>query len=67
MINDTTVGFGQHSLASNITLLKGTEVDEIFEGKDDRFKALSMASDVNIPRYFDCCIYHCLGFLSFPC
>lgn len=44
------LGFGQHSLASNITLLKGVEVDEIFEGKDDRFKALSIASDVNIPR-----------------
>jgi SWI/SNF-related matrix-associated actin-dependent regulator of chromatin subfamily B protein 1 len=36
------VGFGQHSLATNITLLKATEVDEIFEGNDDRYKAVSM-------------------------
>ena len=51
MISKLPVGFGQHSLASNITLLKGVEVDEIFEGKDDRFKALSMSSDVNMPRF----------------
>ena len=44
------VGFGQHSLASNITLLKASEVDEIFDGKDDKYKALTVSSDVSIPR-----------------
>jgi len=45
------VGFGQHSLASNITLLRATEVDEIFEGNDDKYKALTVSSDVIIQRY----------------
>ncbi|CAI9734833.1 SNF-related matrix-associated actin-dependent regulator of chromatin subfamily B member 1-like isoform [Octopus vulgaris] len=30
------MGFGQHTLATNITLLKAPEVDEIFEGNDDK-------------------------------
>jgi len=45
------VGFGQHSLASNITLLRAVEVDEIFEGNDDKYKALTVSSDVIIQRY----------------
>jgi len=45
------VGFGQHSLASNITLLHAVEVDEIFEGNDDKYKALTVSSDVMIQRY----------------
>jgi len=44
------VGFGQHSLASNITLLRAVEVDEIFEGNDDKYKALTVSSDVVIQR-----------------
>lgn len=44
------LGFGQHSLASNITLLRATEVDEIFEGNDDKYKALTVSSDVIIQR-----------------
>ncbi|ESO04007.1 hypothetical protein HELRODRAFT_185604 [Helobdella robusta] len=48
------LGFGQHSLASNITLLKASEVDEIFEGKDDKYKALSVSSDINLPRDVKC-------------
>lgn len=38
-------GFGQHTLATNITLLKAPEVDEIFEGNDDKYKAVSLSSD----------------------
>jgi len=45
------VGFGQHSLASNITLLRAVEVDEIFEGNDDKYKALTVSSDVIMQRY----------------
>lgn len=48
------LGFGQHSLASNITLLKASEVDEIFDGKDDKYKALTVSSDVSIPRDIKC-------------
>ncbi len=38
-------GFGQHSLATNITLLKAGEVDEIFEGNDEKYKAVSISSE----------------------
>ncbi|XP_041348691.1 SWI/SNF-related matrix-associated actin-dependent regulator of chromatin subfamily B member 1-A-like isoform X2 [Gigantopelta aegis] len=44
------IGFGQHSLATNITLLKAAEVDEIFEGNDDKYKAVSLGSDISFPR-----------------
>jgi hypothetical protein len=45
------VGFGQHTLASNITLLRATEVDEILEGNDDKYKALTVSSDVILQRF----------------
>jgi len=45
------VGFGQHSLASNITLLRTSEVDEILEGNDDKYKALTVTSDVVLQRF----------------
>ena len=38
-------GLGPHSLATNITLLKATEVDEIFGGRDDKFKAVSINTE----------------------
>ena len=44
-------GFGQHSLATNITLLKAAEVDEIFEGNDDKYKAVSIGSDTSFTRF----------------
>ncbi|XP_046361409.1 SWI/SNF-related matrix-associated actin-dependent regulator of chromatin subfamily B member 1-like isoform X2 [Haliotis cracherodii] len=45
-----TMGFGQHSLATNITLLKAVEVDEIFEGNDDKYKAVSISSEPSFTR-----------------
>ncbi|RWS28240.1 SWI/SNF-related matrix-associated actin-dependent regulator of chromatin subfamily B member 1-like protein [Leptotrombidium deliense] len=39
------MGLGPHSLATNITLLKATEVDEIFEGRDEKYKAISISSE----------------------
>ncbi|XP_067687451.1 SWI/SNF-related matrix-associated actin-dependent regulator of chromatin subfamily B member 1-like isoform X2 [Haliotis asinina] len=45
-----TMGFGQHSLATNITLLKAAEVDEIFEGNDDKYKAVSISSEPSFTR-----------------
>ncbi|XP_050408678.1 SWI/SNF-related matrix-associated actin-dependent regulator of chromatin subfamily B member 1-A isoform X2 [Patella vulgata] len=41
----SAMGFGQHSLATNITLLKVCEVDEIFKGSDEKYKAVSINSD----------------------
>ena len=41
----TAIGLGPHSLATNITLLKQSEVEDIFEGKDDRFKAVSVSTE----------------------
>lgn len=43
-------GFGMHSLATNITLLKASEVDEIFEGNDEKYKAISIGSDSSFAR-----------------
>lgn len=39
------LGFGQHTLATNITLLKSTEVDEIFHGCDEKYRAVSISTD----------------------
>lgn len=41
------MGFGHHSLATNITLLKASEVDEIMNGMDDKYKAVSLCSDTS--------------------
>lgn len=50
MFSVYTVGFGQHSLATNITLLRASEVDEIFEGNDEKYKAVSLTSETTVPR-----------------
>jgi len=48
-----TAGFGQHSLATNITLLRSAEVDDIIENGGERFKDVGVSSDVSvIKRYF---------------
>ncbi|XP_074602226.1 SWI/SNF related, matrix associated, actin dependent regulator of chromatin, subfamily b, member 1 [Brevipalpus obovatus] len=39
------LGLGPHNLATNITLLKATEVDEIFDGRDDKYKAISISTE----------------------
>ncbi|XP_015910224.1 SWI/SNF-related matrix-associated actin-dependent regulator of chromatin subfamily B member 1-A isoform X1 [Parasteatoda tepidariorum] len=38
-------GLGPHSLATNITLLRATEVDEIFDGKDEKYRAVSISTE----------------------
>ncbi|XP_070572001.1 SWI/SNF-related matrix-associated actin-dependent regulator of chromatin subfamily B member 1-like isoform X1 [Ptychodera flava] len=38
-------GFGQHSLATNVTLLKASEVQEILEGNDEKYKAVSISTE----------------------
>lgn len=44
------LGSGQPALATNITLLRASEVDDIFEGNDDKYKAVSIGSDAAYPR-----------------
>lgn len=39
------LGLGAHTIATNVTLLKAIEVDEIFEGRDDKFKAISVSTE----------------------
>ncbi|CAG5126713.1 unnamed protein product [Candidula unifasciata] len=41
------MGYGHHSLATNITLLKASEVDEIITGSDEKYKAVSLSSDTS--------------------
>jgi len=38
-------------LATNITLLKATEVDEIFEGRDEKYKAVSISTEPQTQRF----------------
>lgn len=44
------LGLGAHSLATNITLLKATEVDEIFAGNDEKYKAVSISTEPSVQR-----------------
>lgn len=41
----TALGLGAHTIATNVTLLKGSEVDEIFEGRDEKYKAMSVSTE----------------------
>lgn len=41
----TSLGLGAHTIATNVTLLKASEVDEILEGRDDKFKAMSVTAE----------------------
>ncbi|KAL8614041.1 SWI SNF, matrix associated, actin dependent regulator of chromatin, subfamily b, member 1 [Nucella lapillus] len=42
-----TMGFGMNALATNITLLKAAEVDEILDGNDEKYKAVSISNDLS--------------------
>lgn len=44
------LGLGAHSLATNITLLKASEVDEIFQGREDKYKAQSVNTEPVVSR-----------------
>lgn len=44
-------GLGAHVLSSSVSLLKASEVEEIIEGNDEKYKAVSVgASESNTPR-----------------
>ena len=38
-------GFGQHGLATNVTLLKAAEVEDMLEGNDEKYKAVAINTD----------------------
>ncbi|XP_033114771.1 SWI/SNF-related matrix-associated actin-dependent regulator of chromatin subfamily B member 1-like [Anneissia japonica] len=38
--------FGQHGLATNVTLLKAREVEEVLEGNDEKYKAVSINTEL---------------------
>ncbi|XP_076472854.1 SWI/SNF-related matrix-associated actin-dependent regulator of chromatin subfamily B member 1-A-like [Babylonia areolata] len=42
-----SMGFGMNALATNITLLRAAEVDEILDGNDEKYKAVSISSDLS--------------------
>lgn len=41
----TSLGLGAHTIATNVTLLKASEVDEILDGRDDKYKAMSISTE----------------------
>lgn len=45
-----SVGLGPAALATSITLLKAAEVDEIFEGSDEKYKAVSISTEPSVSR-----------------
>lgn len=41
----SSLGLNAHTIATNVTLLKAIEVDEIFEGRDEKYKAMSVSTE----------------------
>ena len=39
------LGYSELNLATNVILLKATEVDDIFNGDDEKYKALTVTND----------------------
>ena len=45
------VGLSQHVLASSVSLLRASEVEDIIDGNDEKYKAVSVhSSEPPIPR-----------------
>uniref|UniRef100_A0A6G1S976 SWI/SNF-related matrix-associated actin-dependent regulator of chromatin subfamily B member 1 n=1 Tax=Aceria tosichella TaxID=561515 RepID=A0A6G1S976_9ACAR len=44
---------GLHSIATNLTLLKASEVEDIFQGRDEKYKAVSLTTHDLTPRRLD--------------
>ncbi|KAJ1524479.1 hypothetical protein ONE63_010974 [Megalurothrips usitatus] len=44
------LGLSQHCLASSVSLLKASEVEDIIEGNDEKYKAVSVHSEPPAPR-----------------
>ncbi|XP_053617100.1 SWI/SNF-related matrix-associated actin-dependent regulator of chromatin subfamily B member 1-A isoform X1 [Plodia interpunctella] len=43
-------GLGPHVLSSSVSLLKASEVEDIIEGNDDKYKAVSVSQELATPR-----------------
>lgn len=41
----TGLGSSVHTIATNVTLLKASEVTDLFEGRDDKYKATSLSTE----------------------
>ena len=55
MVNITVaVGFGAHSLATNITLLRAVEVEDIFDGNDDKYRAAAISAEPATVSRYEC-------------
>ena len=50
------VGFAQHTLATNITLLRATEVEDVFRGNDDKYKAVVLSAESVASRWDRYCM-----------
>ncbi|WAR03151.1 SNF5-like protein [Mya arenaria] len=50
---EENAGFGQHSLATNITLLRSSQVDEIIEHGGEKFKDAGVSSEVSVIKRGD--------------
>lgn len=47
----TFIGLSQHVLASSVSLLRASEVEDIIDGNDEKYKAVSVhSSEPPIPR-----------------
>lgn len=44
------LGLSQHCLASSVSLLRASEVEDIIEGNDDKYKAVSVHTEPPAPR-----------------
>lgn len=45
-------GINQHVLSANVSLLRAAEVKDIIEGKDEKYKAISVHSvEAPVPRF----------------
>ncbi len=53
------LGLNQHVLASNISLLRAQEVDDVIEGREDKYRAVSVQTlEPQFPKWvtrFQCC------------
>jgi len=57
------LGLNQHVLASNISLLRASEVEDVIEGREEKYRAVSIqTSEPMFPKYkvFDILTNKCL-------
>ena len=46
------LGLNQHVLASNISLLRASEVEDVIEGREEKYRAVSIqTSEPQFPKY----------------